>query len=145
MHKTIKKRPAKIFRRQSRKALTLIEVIVAALLLGSALVPILKALTQVNMNSVIIERRTQSLCLAQAKLDQIQAQSIYDFNSIIITTSTPIDEVLSGSYHGRTTVGGSDDLKTIKLDVGMHRNPNSTTLDDDEIEITLQTQIARRW
>ena len=144
MHKTVKKRPAKIFIRQSRKALTLPEVIVAALLLSIALVPILKALTQVNMNSVIIDRRTQSLCLAQAKLNQLQAKSIYDFNSII--TPTPNDEVLSvsGSYRGRTTVSDSGNLKTIKVEVGMHRNPNSTTLDDDEIEVTLQTQIARR-
>jgi len=145
MHKTLKKTWTKIFSRQRRKALTLPEVIVAASLLSIALVPILKALTQVNKNSVIIDRRTQSLCLAQAKLNQIQAKSIYDFNSIIVTTE-PSSEVLSvnGPYLGKTTVGGSDNLKTIKLDVGMHRNPNSTTLDDDEIEVTLQTQIARR-
>ena len=144
MHTTVKKTWTNIVSRQRRKALTLPEVIIAASLLFIALVPILKALTQVNMNSVIIERRTQSLCLAQAKLDQIQAQSIYNFDSI---TTPPNSEDLSGGsylYLGKTTVSGSSDLKTIKLEVGRDRN-SSHELDNDEIEITLQTQIARRW
>jgi Tfp pilus assembly protein PilV len=141
MYTTIKKRPAKIFRRQCRKALTLPEVVVAASLLLVALVPILKALTQVNMNSVIIERRTQSLCLAQAKLDQIQAQSVYNFDG----AASQNNEVLSGSYLCNTTVSSvSSNLKSITVCVGMDRNADES-LAEDEIEITLQTQIARRW
>jgi Tfp pilus assembly protein PilV len=140
MHTTVKKRPAKIFRRQSRKALTLPEVIVAASLLLVALVPILKALTQVNMNSVIIERRIQSLSLAQAKLDKIKAKSIYNFDSII----TQDKEILSGSYLCNTTVSAVNiDLKAITVSVGLDRNANGS-IDDDEIDITLQTQVARR-
>ena len=126
---------------KNKGGFTLPEVIVAAALLLFAIVPILKALTQANLNSIIIERRTQSLCLAQGKLNQIKAKSIYNFDSV----SSQDDEVLSGSYLCNTTVGGSGDLKTIKVSVGLNRDPTIIKLDDDEIEITLQTQIVRRW
>ncbi|MFA5292968.1 MAG: prepilin-type N-terminal cleavage/methylation domain-containing protein [Phycisphaerae bacterium] len=142
MYKITKKLRINIFKRQSRKGLTLPEVIVASALLLIALVPILKALTQVNMNAVTIERKTQSLCLAKTKLNQIQAQSIYNFDSVISQSN----EVLSGSYLCNTTsqaVPGNSNLKSITIAVGMDRN-SSGTLNGTEIEITLQTQIARR-
>ena len=122
------------------RGLTLPEVVVAAALLLIALVPILKGLTQAHLNSIIIERKTQSLCLAQAKLNNIQARSIYNFDSI----SSQSGEVLSGSYLCNTTVSGSNNLKAVKVEVGQDRNSNGS-LDSDEIEITLQTQIGRRW
>jgi Tfp pilus assembly protein PilV len=140
MHTTVKKFRLNTFSRQRQKGITLTEVIVAAVLLLIALVPILQALTQANMNSTIIERRTQSLCLAQAKINQLQAQSTYNFAGI----ATLNNEVLSGSYLGNTTVTTSGTLKTIKVDVGLDRNANGT-LGSDEVEITLQTQIAQRW
>jgi type II secretory pathway pseudopilin PulG len=136
MHFAIKK-----LKQQNQKALTLPEVVVAAALLLIALVPILKGLTQANMNSVIIERKTQCLCLAQAKLNNIQARSIYNFDSI----SSQSNETLSGSYLCSTTVSSvNSNLKAITVSVGQDRNSNSA-LGSDEIEITLQTQIARRW
>jgi Tfp pilus assembly protein PilV len=140
MHITVKKTWINIVSRQRRKALTLPEVVIAATLLLIALIPILKAMTQVNMNSVIIERRTQCLCLAQAKLNKIQADSTYNFASI----STLNNEVLSGSYLCNTTVTTAGTLKTIKVDVGRDLNSNNI-LAASEIEVTLQTQIAQRW
>jgi Tfp pilus assembly protein PilV len=140
MHTTVKKTWINIVSRQHRKALTLPEVIIAASLLLIALVPILKALTQVNMNSVTIERKTQSLCLAQAKLNKIQAESTYNFAGAV----TLNNEVLSGSYLCNTTVTTAGTLKTIKVDVGRDLNSNNV-LAAGEIEITLQTQIAQRW
>ena len=117
-----------------KNGFTLVEVIVAAALLGIAIVPILKALTQANLNSVIIERRTQSLCLAQGKLNQIKARSIYNFDNIFNES-----EPLGNSYLCKTTITGSGDLKTVKVSVG--RLDGSGMSD----EVTLQTQIARRW
>jgi Tfp pilus assembly protein PilV len=120
---------------------TLVEVIMAAALLTIAIVPILKALTEANMNTAIIERRTQSLCLAQGKLNQIKAESIYNFDGI----PSDSNEVLSGSYLCNTTSqmvsGSSNNLKAITVSVG--RLDGSGTLMSDEV--TLQTQIARRW
>jgi Tfp pilus assembly protein PilV len=140
MHTTVKKTWTNIISRQRRTALTLPEVIVAASLLLIALVPILKALTQVNMNAVTIERKTQCLCLAQAKLNKIQADSIYNFAGAV----TLNNEVLSSSYLCNTTVTTAGTLKTVKVDVGQDLNSNGV-LAASEIEVTLQTQIAQRW
>ncbi len=128
-------------RQQSRKALTLPEVVIAAALLLSALVPILKGLTQAHLNSAIIERKTQSLGLAQAKLNKIQAISIYDFDSI----ASQDGEVLNVSYLCKTTVSSvNSNLTAVTVSVGKDINSNGS-LDSGEIEITLQTQIAKRW
>jgi Tfp pilus assembly protein PilV len=127
-------------RRQSRKALTLPEVVIAAALLLVAMVPILKGLTQAHMNSAIIERKTQSLGLAQAKLNKIQAISIYDFAGI----TSQNGEVLNVSYLCNTAVSSvNSNLKSVTVSVGKDLN-SSGSLDSGEIEITLQTQIAKR-
>lgn len=126
-------------KRKFRKGFTLTEAVVAAALLLVAMVPILKALTQANLNTVIIERRTQSLCMAQGKLNDIKARSIYGFDTI----SSQSNEVLTGSYLCNTVIGGSGYLKTISVSVGKDVNQNGI-LGSDEIEVVLQSQIAKR-
>jgi Tfp pilus assembly protein PilV len=126
-------------KRKFRGGFTLTEAVVAAALLLIAMVPILKALTQANLNTVIIERRTQSLCLAQGKLNDIKARSIYGFDVI----ASQDDEVLTGSYLCNTAIGGSGYLKTVSVSVGMDVN-KSSKLDSEEIEVVLQSQIAKR-
>ncbi len=119
---------------------TLPEVVVAATLLLIAIVPILKALTQANLNSMIIERKTRSLCLAQGKLNQIRARSIYNFDN----NFSESDTALGNSYLCNVTqaiVNGS--LKAITVEVG-HDSDHNGTLASGEVEVTLQTQIARR-
>lgn len=120
---------------------TLAEIIIASALLIIAIVPILKALTNANLTSTIIEYRTRSLMLAQAKLDQIRAKSIYAYYAGYTETSTPLE----GSYlcNVQDTAKGTD-LREIEISVGYDLNNNST-LDTDEIEVTLKTLIARRW
>jgi Tfp pilus assembly protein PilV len=135
------RRPSGVFDTLSLTGFTLPEVVVAAALLLIAIVPILKALTQANLNSVIIERRTQSLCLAQGKLNQIKARSIYNFDNNFSESNT----ALGNSYFcnvSQTTV--SSNLKAISVSVGLDLNGNGA-LTSDEVEVSLQTQIARRW
>jgi len=117
------------------------EVVVAAALLLIAIVPILKALTQANLDSVVIERRTQSLCFAQGKLDRIKARSVYNFDNNFNESNTS----LGNSYlcNVSQTIAGSN-LKTISVSVGQDINGNGE-LTSDEVEVTLQTQIAKRW
>jgi hypothetical protein len=114
---------------------------VAAALLLIAIVPILKALTQANLNSVIIERRTQSLCLAQGKLNQIKARSIYNFDNNFSESNTALGNLYLCNV-SQTTV--SSNLKAISVSVGLDLNGNGA-LTSDEVEVSLQTQIARRW
>ena len=139
-------RELKIINRKSQNAkqftgFTLTEVVVASALLIIAIVPILKALTVAHVTSTIIERKTRSLTLAQAKLDEIRARSIYNYSSNFVETSTSLD----GPYlcDVKDTSKGTD-LREITISVGYDLNGNSM-LEADEIEITLATLVARRW
>jgi prepilin-type N-terminal cleavage/methylation domain-containing protein len=80
--------------RVTRRGFTLTEVIVASTLLVLGIVPILKALTTAHLNIAIIKHRTHSLVLAQSKLDEVKARSIYNYGSTFAQTNFSID----GSY-----------------------------------------------
>ncbi len=84
---------------------TLTEVVVASTLLILAIVPILKALTGSYLASTLIERKTSSLFLSHAKLDEIKARSIYDYASSFDETEVKtIVEIacVVGGYEGLT-------------------------------------------
>ncbi len=119
---------------------TLTEVVVASALLIIAIVPILKALTSAHVSTAFIERRTRSLTLAQAKLDEIKARSIYNYSDTFTETDTSLD----GSYLCNVTDDSGDPLKTITVSVGFDLDGDST-LATDEIEITISTRLANRW
>jgi len=122
---------------------TLTEVVVASALLIIAIVPILKALTSAHVSTAIIEYKTRSLTLAQAKLDEIKARSIYDYTnggSSFAESNTSVD----GSYRCNVTDNSGDPLKTIAVSVGYDLN-GDFTLAADEIEVTLATYLAKRW
>jgi Tfp pilus assembly protein PilV len=125
------------------KGLSLIEVAMASVLLIVAMVPILRSLTKANMLSSEIERKTQALVLAQGKLDNIRARSIYNFGSS--GSFTLNNAVLSGSYLCNVTDNTvSTDLKQITVSAGYDGN-GSGTLSSDEVEVTLTTCFAQRW
>lgn len=123
--------------------LTLIEVVIASALLIIAIVPILKGLTIAHASAVKIEHKSRSLLLAQAKLDNIKARSIYNYtnsSSSFAENGTSLD----GSYLCNVTDNTSDPLKTITVSVGFDSD-GDTSLSSDEVDITLATLIARRW
>jgi Tfp pilus assembly protein PilV len=123
--------------------LSIIEVVFASLLLIMVIIPVLKCLSTANANSAIIEHKTRSLLLAQAKIDEIKARSIYNFtNSGSSFTISNLS--LSDSYLCNITDNSGDPLKTITVSVGFDLNGNST-LSADEVDISLATLIARRW
>jgi len=125
------------------KGLSIIEVAMASVLLIVAMVPILRSLTKANMLSSSIERKTQALVLAQGKLDEIRARSIYNFGSSGSFTASNV--VLSGSYlcNITDTTITTNLLKQITVSVGYDDNGNGT-LTDDKIEVALTTYIANR-
>jgi len=121
---------------------TLTEVVVASALLIIAMVPILKALTSAHVTSTIIERRTRSLTLAQAKLDDIRARSIYHWG--LPTSFRERNTSLDGSYLCTVIdIPTSPNLRQIAVAVGYDQNGNSV-LDVDEVEVTLATLVAKR-
>lgn len=126
---------------KNKSGFTLTEVIMASLLLTIAIVPILKGLTQTNLNSVIIQRRTQSLCLAQEKLNRIKAEALYNFSNDLTENGTDMGTSYLCNV-SQTAVNGN--LKAVGISVGQDQDGDSS-LSADEIETTLQSQIARRW
>jgi prepilin-type N-terminal cleavage/methylation domain-containing protein len=124
------------------RGFTLTEVIIASALLIVAVVPILKALTSAHVTGTIIERRTRSLTLAQAKLDDIRVRLVSEWGQ-----PNSFDEnntSLDGPYLcdvQDTRVSG--DLRSITVSVGYDKNGNSN-LAPGEIEVTLATLVARR-
>jgi len=113
----------------------------ASAILIAVIVPILKALTSAQVSSSIIERRTRSLMLAQAKLDEIRSESMYKYDESFAET----DSVMDGSYLCNVADSAiTADLRQITVSVGNDLNGNSV-LDAGEVEITLATLIAKRW
>jgi len=126
--------------------LTLSEVVVASALLIIAIVPMLQALTTANLNTADIERKTRSLTLAQAKLDEIKARSVYHYDNSYSESSVPFDP--PDELYLRNVTDVPDDsypnnLRAVTVLVGYDHNGNSV-LAADEIEVTLSTLIARR-
>lgn len=123
-----------------RRGFTLTEVAVASALLIVAMVPILKGLTAAHLNTATIEHKSRSLILAQAKLDDIKACSIYHYSSSFVED----DNSLDGLYLCNVEDNADDPLRTITISVGYDANGDGA-LGSDEIEVTLSTQLARRW
>ena len=124
-----------------RGGFTLSEVVVASALLILAMVPILKGLTSVHLNSSLIERKTRSLSLAQAKLDEIKARSVYNYTDNFVEANKSLD----GFYLCTVTDGAvGANLRVMAVVVGYDVDGNGA-LSGDESLVTLQTMIARRW
>lgn len=121
------------------RGMTLTEVVVASVLLVVAVVPILRALTIAEVTARIVEYKTQSLILAQGKLDRIRAQSVHHYDD----SFQEDDGVLSGSYLCNVTDDRDSDLRLVTVSVGYDDDGNGT-LSDDETHVTLPTYIARR-
>jgi len=130
-----------IAKRTKAAGFTFTEVIVASSLMLLAMVPILRALTQAHLGSVIIERRSRCLTLTQTKLDEVKARSIYNWDTDFNESDTSLD----GAFLCNVTfVNEATDLKRLTVSVGYDLDGNST-LDAGETEITLITLVARRW
>ena len=120
--------------------LTITEVVMASALLIFAMVPILKGLTSAHVGTMIIERKSRSLILAQAKLDEIKARSVFHYSETFTQTNVPLD----GSYLCNVEDSSiNSDLRKMTVSVGYDLNGDNI-LDPDESEVTLATCIAKR-
>lgn len=144
MHRELKITPAYCRRKTKASAgLTIIEVVIASVLLIVALVPILRSLTVAHATSAKVEHKTRSLILAQGKLDEIKARSIYNYTNDGVSFSES-NTSLDGPYRCNVTDNSGDPLKIITVSVGFDLNGDST-LAGGEVETSLVTLLARRW
>ena len=127
-------------RRSRRRGVTLTEVVVASALLAIALVPLLKALGTAHVMDRAVERKSWSLMLAQQKLEEIRALSIYHYEDVHGANS----EALRDGYLCTVTDDGNDALRTISVSVGFDADEDHV-LSAQEIDVTLCTRLARRW
>jgi Tfp pilus assembly protein PilV len=135
----------KIENKKSMPGVTLTEVIIASALLFVAIVPILKALTSAQLTTRTIEYRSRSLILAQAKLEEVKAKSIYDYTNDGDSFNESNTDLGSSYLCNVIDVDVTVDLlKQISVSVGCDQNGNGS-LSGDEIEVTLTTYLARRW
>ncbi|UCD50902.1 MAG: hypothetical protein JSW27_25680 [Phycisphaerales bacterium] len=125
--------------RGAQEGVTLTEVVVSSALLVVALVPALRALTIAHMTGTQIEQKTQSLILAQGKLDEIRARSIHHYG----TSFRGRSEVLVRSYLCDVTDDEDPGLRLVTVSVG-HDDDANGRLSTGETEVTLATYIARR-
>jgi len=119
---------------------SVIEVVIASALLIVALVPILKGLTNAQLSTTAIERKTRSIILAQGKLDEIRARSVYHYSD----TFAESDLSLDGRYLCNVTDDTDPNLRTIAVSAGYDAD-NDSALSAGETEITLTTYVAKRW
>lgn len=124
-----------------RPAFTLTEVVVASSILAFAMVPILKGLTNAHMTATFIEQKTKSLFYAQQKLEEAKARSIYAYQTSMTENNTSLGE---GYLCSISDTSAGTDLRTFSISTGFDEDTDNV-LDDDEIKVTLQTLLAKRW
>ena len=122
-----------------RAGVALLEVIVASGLMLIAIVPILKALTTAQVTSRLVEQKTHCLALAQAKVSEIQAKSIGNFETDYSVTGAS----LGGGCLCNVVDSSSATLKKLSVAVG-HDHDGNGSITGREIMVTLVTQIAKR-
>jgi type II secretory pathway pseudopilin PulG len=127
--------------KSSRTAFTLTEVVVASSILAFAMVPVLKGLTNAHLTSIFIEQKTKSLTYAQQKFEEVKARSIYSYSSSLSENNTSMGD---GYLCNVSDTSAGTDLRNISVQAGFDEDTDNT-LDSDEIKVTLQTSLARRW
>jgi prepilin-type N-terminal cleavage/methylation domain-containing protein len=121
-----------------RRGVTLVEVVVASAVLLIVIVPILKALTIAQMTGRVVERRTQSVILAQGKLDEIRARCLKNYDVAFGESSAS----LGNSYLCSVTDNQDDTLKLIAVSVGFDADSDGQ-LSNQEVQAQLTTCVAR--
>lgn len=127
------KRPPRV-----RRGVTLTEVVVASALLLIAIVPILRALTIAQTTGRVVERRTQSVILAQGKLDEIRARCLQNYDVAFGQNSASLGD----SYLCSVTDNQNDTLKLIEVSVGFDADSDGA-LSGPEVQAKLTTYVAR--
>lgn len=120
------------------RGMTLTEVAVASAILAIAMVPMLRALTMAQMTCTAVERKTQSLILAQGKLEEIRARSIHYYADPFSESSEP----LAGGYLCNVEDDQDADLRLVSVAVGWDADSDGH-LSDEEKQVRLTTYVAR--
>jgi len=123
-----------------KKGYTLTEVLVASALLILVSVPMFKALTANYVFSNSIQYKTKSVIYAKSRLDRARAIAAGNYNTALVESNTSLGE---GYFCSVTDTGFAGNIRTVSVSAG-YDNDEDGTLDTGEVQITLNTLIARR-
>ena len=126
-------------RRPGKPGMTLTEVVVGSALLVLAVVPLLRALATAQRVGVTVEQKTQSLILAEAKLEELRARSIHHYDSSFNEAS----QALAESYLCTVADDSDPTLRLVTVSVGHDANADGY-LAETEIAVCLSSYLARR-
>ena len=125
--------------RGGERGMSLMEVVLASVLLATAAVPILRAVTHATDLAREIELRTTCAMLAQKELEGALAAADADFAADLAQDSKD----LGGGYRATITQSVSGLTKTVAVQVGWDANGNGA-LGADEVLVALATVVANR-
>jgi Tfp pilus assembly protein PilV len=117
---------------------TFSEVLVSALILSVAMVPIVQAMGRVHFFSARLEKVSRSQVLAQNQLEELRARAVSDFSG----TWSVSNQALGGGYLGTISAEPDALLRTVSVSVGYDENGNGV-LEGDEVLAVLRSRIAR--
>lgn len=120
------------------RGVSLVEVVVASALLVIGVVPVLRALTSAQVTAHRMAVTSQSLVLAQGRLEWIRARAQGDYDQSFAVDS----EDCGGGYRVTATDHRRTGVRTVKVSVGYDRDENQV-LSNDEVRVSLITCIAQ--
>lgn len=124
----------------NNKGFTLIEVLLAVVLLGIALIPIMQVMPSMyRINGDMIRENTLSF-LAQDKLEEVKGGVINSFDTDRNETSQAFPS--NASYRYSITDDNGTDIKIITIQAWY--GDSESTFADAENKIELKTKIAER-
>lgn len=131
----------------NEKGFTLIEVLLAIVILSIAIIPLMQIFPQASLMATDSQRETRIGFLAQQKLEQVKGQALNYFfgNYTVSATAFPSPDSDFKYTVNYFTASGDDgnQIRAIKVRVWYDDN-NNGVLDGNENMIELNTKVSRR-
>lgn len=124
------------------RGFTILEVLIAIIILSVTLIPLIGLLPQVLVISSEVDRQTKVSFLARQKVEEVKTKTICNFTYDYSEPTTPFPDPDS-TFKYTVTVGTGSDIKDINVSVWYDRNGNDA-IDDGEENIELNAKVARR-
>lgn len=126
---------------------TLIEVLLALVILSIAIIPLMQIFPQASLIATNSQRETRIGFLAQQKLEQVKGQALSyffgDYNESATAFPSPDSDFKYTVSYFTTSGDDGNQIKSIKVRVWYDDNDNSI-VDGNENMIELTTKVSRR-
>jgi len=133
--------------KMSQKGFTLIEMMMAIIILGIAIVPLMEMISRASITSSTNEQETRIVFLAQQKLEQVKSLALTNFTDDYTQAATAFPSPdLAYKYTIYYYTSGGDDgnlIKSIRVRAWYDSNSNNSA-DTNEPQLELNTKVAKR-